>query len=79
MTNSPNDERERVLRHIADRRTTRSFKRTLNTAILLRAAHSPGTWSAIPRKVRRWAAFLGLAGLFVSEHEKLLRLLINHF
>jgi hypothetical protein len=68
----------RMLSQVADRTTTKSFKQTINAAILLRAARPPNNESATPRKTRRLRTFLGLAGLFVGEHEESLRMLIHH-
>jgi hypothetical protein len=68
----------RMLSQVADRTTTRSFKQTINAAILLRAARPPGNESATPRKIRRMRTFLGLTGLLMGEHEESLRTLIHH-
>ena len=68
----------RTLSQVADKRTTESFKRTINAAILLRAAQRTYAWPAAPRKVPRIATFLGIAGLFVSQHAQTLRLLIHN-
>jgi hypothetical protein len=77
MSDKPDDPRERLLFRIADSRTTRSFKRTVNTAILLRAVRDHSMWPAVPRKGRRLAAFLGLAGLLVGQHVESLRVLLH--
>jgi hypothetical protein len=77
MSDNPEYIQERLLRQIADRRTTRSFKRTLNTAILLRVARGSSMWPAVPRKARYVATLLGLAGLLVSQHMESLRTLLH--
>ena len=71
--------RWRLLQHVADKATTRSVKKTINAAILLRAAQ-PAPYSAKPRKTNRWLAdcFLGSAGLIVGQHEQSLLTLIHH-
>lgn len=68
----------RTLSQVADRGTTRSFKRTINAAILLRAAQRTYAGPALPRKAPRVATLLGVAGLFVSQHEQALQLLIHN-
>lgn len=68
----------RMLSQVADRATTRSFKQTINAAILLHAARPSSNESATPRKTRRVRTFLGLAGLLMGEHEESLRMLIHH-
>jgi hypothetical protein len=78
MTNEGANDSRDLLCQVADRRTTRSFKRTINAAILLWAARPPSMRPAAPRKARRLPTFLGLAGLLVSEHEASLRTLIHH-
>jgi hypothetical protein len=77
MSEKSDDLGERLLCRIVDKRTTRSFKRTVNTAILLRAALNHSMWPAVPRKGRRLAAFLGLAGLLVGQHVESLRILLH--
>lgn len=75
----PDDETWRVLRHVADRGTTRSFKRTINAALLLRAAQGPRHKTTKPRKVPRKAATcLGIACLFVREHAQTLQTMFHH-
>jgi hypothetical protein len=74
----PSDDGRRLLDQVADRSTTTSFKRTINAAILLWAARRRDKESVKPRKTQRLQAFLGLAGLFVGEHEESLRMLIHH-
>lgn len=76
MTQDMDCLRWHVMDRIADEKTTRSFKRTINAAILLRAARDPTP--ATPRKTSRVMAFLGLAGVLVGQHEGLLRILIHH-
>lgn len=77
MNENPNDERERLLDHIADRRTTRSFKRTLNTAVLLRAMRDHSASHAAPRRAGRLAVLLSGALLLVGQHGELLRTLFH--
>lgn len=77
MSDKLDDPGESVLRQIADRRTIRSFKRTVNTAILLRAARNRSTWPALPRKARHFATILGLTGLLVSQHGESLRMFFH--
>ena len=64
-----------ALRLITDPTTTRSIKRTINAAILLRAARDR---PEKPRKAQHIAAFLGIAGLFVCQHGQALWVLIHH-
>jgi hypothetical protein len=68
----------RILRQVADRETTRSLKRTINAAILLRAVQVPRASPGTPRKAPRMVAFLGVVQLLVSYHEQLLRMLAHH-
>jgi hypothetical protein len=79
MTQEPNNDGWHLLRQVADRRTTGSFKRTINAAILLRAARDHGALPAAPRRAPRIAALLGFTGLFMSQHEELLRMFFHHF
>jgi hypothetical protein len=77
------DQARHLLSQVASRKTTESFKRTFNAAILLRAARptpqlSTVPQSTVPRKLARTARFLGLAGLLVTQHEASLRTLIHH-
>lgn len=60
---------------ITDHTTTRSIKRTINAAILLRAARDR---PARPRKAQHIVTFLGIAVLFVCQHGPNLWLLIHH-
>jgi hypothetical protein len=78
VTSKQIDDGRQLLRQVADRTTTKSFKQTINAAILLRAARPPKKPPAAPRKAQRIRAFLGLAGLLVSQHEESLRVLIHH-
>jgi hypothetical protein len=68
----------RTLSQVADRGTTRSFKRTINAAILLRAAQRTYAGPATPRKAPSMATLFGIAGLSVSPHEQALQLLIHN-
>jgi hypothetical protein len=77
MVQRANDERWHLLRQVAGRKTTESFKRTINAAILLRVARA-SPWAAAPRKVNRMMTFLGFAGLLVVQHEASLRTFIHH-
>lgn len=79
MASEQIDDGRQLLRQVANRTTTRSFKQTINAAILLRAARPPKKPPPTPRKALRIRAFLGLAGLLVGQHEESLRVLIHHF
>jgi hypothetical protein len=72
------DDGRQLLRQVADRATTKSFKQTINAAILLRAARPPSKATDKPRKARRIRAFLGIAGLLVSQHAESLWVLLHH-
>jgi hypothetical protein len=78
MTQDADDTSWLIVSQVADRETTRSFKRTVNAAILLRAARSRGSAPAPPGKASRVMTFLGLAELLVGQHEGLLRILIHY-
>lgn len=71
--------RWRLLQQVADKATTGSIKKTINAAILLRAAQ-PASYSTKPRKANRWLAdcFLGSVALIVSQHDESLLTLIHH-
>lgn len=79
MTQTPEDTSWRVLREIADRETTRSVRRTINAAILIRAAQRSPPQHTTPRKASKVWALLGVAVLLVSQHQELLRILIHLF
>lgn len=78
MVQGTGNEHWHLLNQVADRKTTDSFRRTLNAAILLRAARAD-PWPAVPRKAKRMVAFLGFVGLLVVQHETSLRTFIHHF
>jgi hypothetical protein len=78
VVSQPIDDGQILLRQVANRATTRSFKQTINAAILLRAARPPASTPERPRKTRRIRAFLGIAGLLVSQHAESLWVLIHH-
>lgn len=69
----------RLLQQVADKATTRSIKRTINAAILLRAVHS-GSYTTKPRKISHFPVdcFLGFMGLIVGQHEESVLTLIHH-
>jgi len=60
---------------ITNQATTRSIKRTINAAILLRAARDR---PARPRKAQHIVTFLGIAVLFVCQHGPNLWVLVHH-
>jgi len=63
---------------IADEQTTRSFKRTINAALLLRAARDPTRQTvAVPRKTTCIAGFLGFAALILGEHPEWVQILFH--
>src|SRR5262249_16529161 len=78
MSPEPDDPAWRSLCQVADEETTNSFKRTINAAIVLRAARPLRVWSTGPRKAAWIAALLGLLGLLVSRHEQSLWMLLHH-
>jgi hypothetical protein len=80
MTQESEEDSWRVVSLVTDRKTTASFKRTINAAILLRAARNPPSSTTSPRKAPHMMTFLGLVELqlFVGQHEQLLRSLIHH-
>lgn len=77
MVQRASNEQWHLLNQVANRKTTESFKRTINAAILLRAARL-NPWSAAPRKANRMVTLLGFAGLLVQQHEVSLRTFIHH-
>ena len=79
MDLDPDIPNRRLLQQVANKKTTKSIKQTINAAILLRAAHTRSC-SAKPRKVIHWLVdcSLGLTGLIVGQHEESLLTLIHH-
>lgn len=78
MTESQDDPCWRLLCRIADEQTTKSFKRTINAAFLLRAARDPTRRAtAVPRKTTCIVGFLGFAALMLGQHPEWVRILLH--
>jgi hypothetical protein len=67
-----------ALNLVTDQTTVRSFKRTINAAILLRAARDRPPKPTMARKAQHIETFLAIAGLFVCQHGPTLWVVIHH-